>query len=142
MFDLTNKTILVAGGAGYLGSQLCEAILLHSGNICIADINVEKINSLKNSLTKKFPENKIFSTKLDIRNENSIIECVNKTNEYFDNINGLVNATYGATGKALEELTAKEFNDANEINLTGSFLLSRHAISTMKEGGSIILCTE
>ena len=44
MFDLTNKTILVAGGAGYLGSQLCEAILLHSGNICIADINIEKIN--------------------------------------------------------------------------------------------------
>ena len=139
MFDLTNKTILVAGGAGYLGSQLCEAILLHSGNICIADINVEKINSLKNSLTKKFPENKIFSTKLDIRNENSIIECVNKTNEYFDNINGLVNATYGATSKSLEDLTAKEFNDANEINLTGSFLLSRHTINSMKESGSIIM---
>ncbi len=32
MFDLTNKTILVAGGAGYLGSQLCEDILLHNGN--------------------------------------------------------------------------------------------------------------
>ncbi len=139
MFDLTNKTILVAGGAGYLGSQLCEAILVHNGNICIADINLEKINSLKNSLTKKFSENKIFSTILDIKNENSIIECVNKTNEHFDNLNGLVNATYGATGKVLEELTAEEFNDANEINLTGSFLLSRHAINTMKEGGSIIM---
>ena len=44
MFDLTNKTILVAGGAGYLGSQLCEAILLHNGNICIADINLEKMH--------------------------------------------------------------------------------------------------
>ena len=139
MFDLTNKTILVAGGAGYLGSKLCEAILLHNGNICIADINVEKINSLKDSLTQKFPDSKIFSTMLDIKNENSIIQCVNKTNEYFDNINGLVNATYGATGKTLEELTAQEFNDANKINLTGSFLLSRHAISTMKEGGSIIM---
>ena len=139
MFDLTNKTILVAGGAGYLGSQLCEAVLLHNGNISIADINLEKINSLKKSLTKKFPEDKIFSTMLDIKNENSIIECVNKTNEYFDNINGLVNATYGSTGKTLEELTAKEFNDANEINLTGSFLLSRHTINSMKESGSIIM---
>ena len=139
MFDLTNKTILVAGGAGYLGSKLCEAILLHNGNICIADINLEKINSLRDSLTQKFPDNKIFSTMLDIKNENSIIECVNKTNKYFDNINGLVNATYGSTGKALNELTAKEFNDANEINLTGSFLLSRHAISTMREGGSVIM---
>ena len=139
MFDLKNKTILVAGGAGYLGSQLCEAILLHNGDICIADINLEKINSLKDSLTLKFPENKIFSTILDIKNENSIIECVNKTNEHFDNINGLINATYGSAGKALDELNAKEFNDANEINLTGSFLLSRHAISTMREGGSVIM---
>ena len=139
MFDLTNKTILVAGGAGYLGSQLCEAILLHNGNICIADINVEKINSLKDSLTQKFPDSKIFSIMLDIKNENSIIESVNKTNEYFENINGLINATYGSTGKALEELTAEEFNNANEINLTGSFLLSRHAITKMKEGGSIIM---
>ena len=139
MFDLTNKTILVAGGAGYLGSQLCEAILLYNGNICIADIDLEKINSLKKSLFQKFPENKIFSMKLDIKNQNSIIECINKTNEHFDNINGLVNATYGATGKALEELTAEEFNNANEINLTGSFLLSRYAISKMKNGGSIIM---
>ena len=44
---------------------------------------------------------------LDIKNENSIIECVNNTNDYFNNINGLVNATYGATGKALEELLQK-----------------------------------
>ena len=76
---------------------------------------------------------------LDIKNENSIIECVNKTNEHFDSLNGLVNATYGATGKVLEELTANEFNDANEINLTGSFLLSRHTIDKMKNGGSVIM---
>jgi len=139
MFDLTNKTILVAGGAGYLGSQLCEAILLHNGNICIADINLEKINSLKKSLFQKFPENKIFSMKLDIKNQNSIIECVNKTNEQFNHIDGLVNATYGATDKCLEDLTGEEFNNANEINLTGSFLLSRYAISKMKNGGSIIM---
>ncbi len=139
MFDLTNKTILIAGGAGYLGSQLCEAILLHNGNVCIADIDLEKTNSLKHLLSKKFPKSNIFSTNLDIKNENSIIECVNKTHKHFNNINGLVNATYGATGKVLEELTAKEFNDANEINLTGSFLLSRHTIAKMKDGGSVIM---
>ena len=44
MFDLTNKTILVAGGAGYLGSQLCEAVLLHNGSICIADIDLSLIH--------------------------------------------------------------------------------------------------
>ena len=139
MFDLNNKTILVAGGAGYLGSQLCEAILLYNGNLCIADIDQEKTNSLKKLLSTKFPNRNIFSTTLDIKDESSILECVNKTHKHFDNINGLVNATYGATGKTLEELTSKEFNDANEINLTGSFILSRHVIEKMKDGGSVIM---
>ncbi len=98
MFDLTDKTILVAGGAGYLGSQLCEAILLHNGNVSIADIDEEKLDSLKNSLIKKFPNRNIFSTTLDIKEEKSILECVNKTQQHFKKINGLVNATYGSTG--------------------------------------------
>ena len=139
MFDLTNKTILVAGGAGYLGSKLCEAILLHNGNVCIADIDQDKTNSLKNLLSTKFSNRNIFATTLDIKDEDSILECVNKTHQHFDNINGLVNATYGATGKTLEELTSKEFNDANEINLTGSFILSRHVIAKMKDGGSVVM---
>ena len=104
----------------------------------VASASVDQAIDLAD-VTKKFPDSKIFSTMLDIKNENSIIESVNKTNDYFKNINGLINATYGATGKALEELTAEEFNNANEINLTGSFLLSRHAITKMKKGGSIIM---
>ena len=56
----TNKTILVAGGAGYLGSKLCEAILLHNGNICIADINLEKINSLPKKLETKMRKRNFF----------------------------------------------------------------------------------
>ena len=44
-----------------------------------------------NLLSKKFPKSNIFSTNLDIKNENSIIECVNKTHKHFNKINGLVN---------------------------------------------------
>ncbi len=139
MFDLTDKTILVAGGAGYLGSQLCEAILLHNGNVSIADIDEEKLDSLKNSLIKKFPNRNIFSTTLDIKEEKSILECINKTQQHFKNINGLVNATYGSTGKTLEELSSEEFNKANEINLTGSFILSRNTIAKMNDGGSVVM---
>lgn len=43
MNDLTNKTILVAGGAGYLGSSLCKAILSNNGNLSIADIDEKKL---------------------------------------------------------------------------------------------------
>ena len=139
MNDLTNKTILVAGGAGYLGSSLCKAILSNKGNLSIADIDEKKINILLDSLKTEYPSAKILSVKLDIKNENSILECVNKTHQYFGSIDGLVNATFGSTNKNLENLSADEFNAANEINLTGSFILSRSVSSKMKEGGSIVM---
>ena len=139
MNDLTNKTILVAGGAGYLGSSLCKAILLNNGNLSIADIDDKKINILFESLQAEHPNAKILSVKLDIKNESSITECVNTTYEHFGSIDGMVNATFGATTKNIENLSADDFNAANEINLTGSFLLSRSTSSKMKSGGSIVM---
>ena len=143
MNDLTNKTILVAGGAGYLGSSLCKAILSNNGNLSIADIDEKKINILLDSLQIEYPKAKILSVKLDIKDENSILECVNKTHQYVGSIDGLVNATFGSTNKSLENLSADEFNAANEINLTGSFILfivgilfSR--ISTTTPGGGLL----
>ena len=139
MKDLTNKTILVAGGAGYLGSSLCKAILSNNGNLSIADIDEKKINILLDSLQIEYPKAKILSVKMDIKDENSILEFVNKTHQHFSSIDGLVNATFGSTNKNLEKLSAHEFNSANEINLTGSFLLSRSVASKMQEGGSIVM---
>ena len=139
MNDLTNKTILVAGGAGYLGSSLCKAILSNNGNLSIADIDDKKINILLDALKIEYPDAKILSVKLDIKNESSITECVNTTYEHFGSIDGLVNATFGATNKNLENLSADDFNAANEINLTGSFLLSRATSSKMKAGASIVM---
>ena len=40
MFDLHDKTILVVGGAGYLGSSLCDLIIKSGGKLCIADIDL------------------------------------------------------------------------------------------------------
>ena len=63
MNDLTNKTILVAGGAGYLGSSLCKAILSNNGNLSIADIDDKKINILLDALKIEYPDAKILSVK-------------------------------------------------------------------------------
>ena len=53
----------------------------------------------------------------------------------FKYIDWLVNATFGSTSDKLSELTAEKFNKANQINLTGSFLLMRGVANKMKKGG-------
>ena len=52
MFDLNNKTILVAGGAGYLGTPLCDLIINSGGRLCIADIDLENMENIFKQLKK------------------------------------------------------------------------------------------
>ena len=139
MFDLNDKTILVAGGAGYLGSSLCDLIIKSGGKLCIADIDLEKMDSVFKQLKKKYPEAKILTSFIDMSDESSIIKTVEKCADHFGSLHGLVNATFGTTIKNIEELTAKDFNNANSINLTGSFLLARSTVKKMDQGGSIVM---
>lgn len=139
MFDLNNKTILVVGGAGYLGAPLCDLIINSGANLCIADVDQEKMEIAFKSLKNKYPQSRIITTFIDMSNETSIISTVEKCNDYFGELHGLVNATFGTSIKNIEELTSKDFNEANSINLTGSFLLARLVARKMNQGGSIVM---
>jgi NAD(P)-dependent dehydrogenase (short-subunit alcohol dehydrogenase family) len=139
MFDLNNKTILVVGGAGYLGTPLCDLIINSGGRLCIADIDLEKMENTFKQLKKKYGEAKILTSFLDMSDESSIVKTIEKCVDHFGSLHGLVNATFGTTIKNIEELTAKDFNSANSINLTGSFLLARSAAKKMTQGGSIVM---
>ena len=69
----------------------------------------------------------------------SISKNIKLAYQKFKYIDGLVNATFGSTSDKLSQLTAEKFNKANQINLTGSFLLMRGVANKMKKGGSIVM---
>ena len=39
LFDLTGRTAIVTGGAGFLGQQFSEALIESGANVVVADIN-------------------------------------------------------------------------------------------------------
>lgn len=139
MFDLSGRTILIAGGAGYLGTPLCQLIAQQGGNVCIADFHPERLQKAVERLKAEYPDVGVLGVPLDVGDEASIIESLRVCAEHFGSLYGLVNATYGGTGKRLEELTGDDFDRANHLNLTGSFLLAREATKHMADAGSIVM---
>lgn len=139
MQNLRDKTILVAGGAGYLGVPLCQLIAQHGGNICIADAEPDRLQQAENLIRTQFPGTKVLGLPLDIGNEASVATCVSDCAKHFGDLHGLVNATAFGTGKTLDALSAADFDLANRINLTGPFLLVREAAKHMTKGGSIVM---
>lgn len=139
MFDLKGKTILVAGGAGYLGLPLCQEIARHGGNLCIADFHEQRLQQAVAAIKAEHADTDVLGLYLDVGDEASIKTCLGACTEHFGSLYGLVNGTFGGTGKVLEDLTGEDFDRANHLNLTGSFLLARGAASLMGEGGSIVM---
>jgi len=138
MFDLTGKVALVAGGSGYLGLPVSVGLARQGAAVVVASRNPEKINAAVEEVRKVSSPERVLGLRLDVGDENSIREVVDKTVERFGRLDILVNATFAFVGKTVDELTAEEFDQANHVHITGSFLLLRAAAEAMKEGGSII----
>jgi len=132
MFDLTGKVAIVAGGAGYLGSPICHRLAQRGAAVVVADVNVVGARKLADEIGGS-------AHPLDIGSETSIRRLVQKTVKQHNRLDVLVNCTYYSVGKLVEELSAKEFDRAMHVNLTGSFLLARECAGVMKPGSSIVM---
>lgn len=136
--DFTGKTILVAGGAGNLASPAVELLAKQGANIVLADINAERLAAVE-ALAVQAGSPGVLAMPLDIGDEASITACVRAAASRFGSLWGVVNATFGSTGKRFDDLSAEDFDRANRLNLTGTFLLAREAARHMPDGGSMVM---
>lgn len=137
MSDFSGKTILMAGGAGYLALPVSKLLAQQGANVVLADINPERLAAGEAEL--KAIGNGVLALPLDIGDEDSILAAVRGAAKVFGKLDGLVNATFGSTGKRFEDLTGADFDRTNRLNLTGSFLLAREAARHMGPGASMVL---
>ena len=139
MFDLKGKVALVAGGAGYLGTSVCESLIGQGASVMIADMNIERAEALAESL--RSAGGTAAAVEMDGADEESLIHSVQHTCKTFGRLDSCIVMTYHAIGSTVDQLTVPEFDAVNHVNLTGTFVLVRAAADAMEEGGSIVLFT-
>ncbi len=136
--DFAGKTILVAGGAGYLALPAVELLARQGANVVLADINAERLAAAEGAAREAGAAG-VLAMQLDFGDEASIVGCVRAATDRFGSLWGVVNATFGSTGKRFDDLTAEDFDRTNRLNLTGTFLLAREAAKHMPAGGSMVM---
>lgn len=136
--DFAGRTIFVAGGAGYLALPAVELMARRGANIVLADIDANRLAAAETAV-RKAGAPAALALPLDFAEEASILACVAAAADRFGSLWGVVNATFGSTAKRFDELTAAEFDRANRLNLTGTFVLARAAAAHMPQGGSMVL---
>jgi len=142
LFDLSNKTAVVIGGAGILGEVYCIALAQAGGTVIIGDYDQEKGNILLQKL-QSISRKRHCYVFVDLRSEISIIQFAEKVHAEFTSVDVLINnAACKSNGffDPLESYSLECWNDVMSVNLTSVFLMCREFGSSMaKRGhGSII----
>ena len=142
IFSLKNKNILITGGAGLLGQQHVEAILMADGNPIVLDHSKPSLEYLEKNIKERFNK-KLDMFKIDITNEKDIIQLAEKFKKSNVLINGIINnAAVNPTSKSLnqnetrvEKYSLNDWRKTLDVELTGSFLTLKHFGYLMSQQG-------
>jgi len=126
------------GGAGLLGTAVCRALAEHGAHVVVSDIRGDAAEANVGELHEAGL--RAEATQIDIGNEQSVIDQVERIVSRHRRIDIMVNMTYRHTKSSMDQLSAEEWNEAIEVSLTGAFVLTREVGRAMSEqgGGSII----
>ncbi|NCO39054.1 MAG: short-chain dehydrogenase [Armatimonadetes bacterium CG_4_10_14_3_um_filter_66_18] len=136
LFDLSGRVALVTGGAGWLGTAMCEALAESGARVAVASRNVAKCRAL----AERLPGGGHLALALDVQSEGSIRSVVDEVAETAGRFDILVNNAYNGRAPGIDEATAADFQVSFMGGLTSYFVAAQQARTHMLQvgGGSIL----
>ncbi|MEU1961355.1 SDR family oxidoreductase [Nocardia sp. NPDC019255] len=129
-----NRRVLVTGGGSGIGQATVLRLLDEGGRVAAADISEA---GLKDTLAKAGAHSENLTTVvMDIGEEASVKAGVAEAVAHLGGLDTLVNAAGVLRSAHFEQTTVADFEQVLRINLVGTFLVTREAISALREGTS------
>ena len=134
MFDLKDKTIIITGGAGLIGSAFSRVCAKSNANVVVLDIDEKRGNELIKTLQKETNNYNIIFQKCNITDIGDIQNIINITLDKFGKIDALVNNAYPRNsnyGRIFEDVEFNDFCENVNMHLGGYFLITQQVVKVM-----------
>jgi NAD(P)-dependent dehydrogenase (short-subunit alcohol dehydrogenase family) len=130
-----NKVAIVTGSADGIGKGVACRLGKEGGTIALFDIN----QKLLDKTVAEFKELGITAKGyvVDISSESQVCQAVNQVAAEWKKIDILVNAAgiVGLTNTKITEFPTEDFDRIYEVNLKGTFLITKFTLNVMKKTG-------
>lgn len=123
LFSLKDHIAIVTGGAGRLGSQMCDGLAEAGAHVVVASRTAEPCQQKAAQLSAHPAE--AMAVSIDVTAPESVKAMVDEVVAKFGRIDILVNNAYSGVTKPFEEMTVQAFESATGGALTSAFLCSQ-----------------
>ena len=131
--ELAGRLVLITGGANGIGRAMVEAFHVQEAVVCFCDLD-EKAGA---RLSKRLGDRAEFA-KVNLTSEAEIKRWVARIAKRHGDIHVLINNAARDPRIALEDVTAKAWDDLFAINIRAHFLACREASLHLAKGASIV----
>ena len=130
-------TIVVTGGASGIGFAIVEAVLAAGWRAIAVDVDAGHLASARKKLGERA---ELRFEQLDVADDDAVVKSIAACEREFGPLSGVVNSAGIARDVPTLETSAALFRRILDVNLVGSFLVSREAAKAMvgRGGGAIV----
>lgn len=146
MPSFKNKTIFITGASRGIGKAIALRFAEEGTNIVVAAKSIEEDTRLGGTIYSAANEvekagGKALALQVDIRNEEQIISAVEKTVQTFGGIDAVINNASAIQLANTEQLETRRFNLMFDVNVRGTFLVTKHCIPHLKKSNNAHILT-
>ena len=132
--------IIVTGGAGGLGSEICRGFAARGAAVAVADVNEEAASEVAGTISSD--GSAAIGVQVEVTDENSVVSAVSTVVNELGRVDYLVHCAGTNIKSPVLDMSLDQWNLSLEAHLTGAFLFCREAGRQMVkqgDGGSVVL---
>ena len=132
--DLTNKTVLIVGGATGIGKATAEVCAARGATVIVTDYNETVGAATAAGINALF-------VPVNVADEASVKAMYARIAEKYDHIDVLIQTAGILKGAyvPVEEFSLETFQSVVDINATGSFLCAKYGVPMIKKAGKGVI---
>lgn len=136
--SFSGKTIFISGASRGIGKAIALKLAAEGANIVVVAKSVKEDNRLGGTIYTTADEvtkagGKALAVPCDIRDEEQIINAVQQAVSIFGGIDAVINNASAITLTPTLQTPTKRFDLMHDINVRGTFLVTRHCIPFLKK---------
>jgi len=136
--DLSGRVAIVTGGSRGIGRECCLALARNGCNVVVAAKSITAKPDLPGTIFTVADEVrglgvKALAVQLNVRHEESVVNCIKKTIEEFGRIDILINNASALWWHSIEETPMKKYDLIHSINARGTFCMTKYCLPHMKK---------